>query len=432
MNAGHTKVSLWIAALININAIVGGAFFIIAPKISAITGGYAPLAWVGCALILFPVAVVFSRFAKKFPYAGGIYIYSKKALGKLAGFTAGWTYFVGGATGNAVLIDAFAEQILTIPYVANIFYTIGINKLGLSLVCTALCAILALHGIEIMEAAQIAISWVKIVPFVILAIGCIFLTKLNHLTTIVPQNNWFSDSLPLIIFSYIGIETCNSIAHKIKNGAENVSKATYISLFTTAVIYSVAHLGLILSMGTGGAKQGAFTRLAWIIGNKIGPSVATILSNLVLFSVAISYLGGAYSVFCSNNWILHSMSSGLKGPSKEWLAILNSKSEPTICIILQGIIMMTALVLGSKNPTWMIQASTVCVIFSFAVTVISYLKIFSIPYVLSGLSATLSVALMVFFATKELVESGFTAAITTASIAVAGVIVYLADRANSN
>lgn len=429
MNCKDSKtIPLWLAVLINVNVVIGGAFFINAPKISSFAGIVSPVLWLLFAIFFVPIAIVFARLASKFPCAGGIYVYSREALGRFPGFLTGWAYFIGSATGNAVLIDALSEQLLTVKTISNFFGLFGLAKLGLSLLMVALCILFSIGGAEILRTAQMTFSWLKLAPFLVLGAACFFSGKIENLNNIPISQTWFSDCLPIIIFAYIGIETCCAMAHVIKDGFKNVAKATHYSLLLTAIFYSIAQFGLIFALGQESFSSNCFNKLALILGNKIGFISPEFISIFVFVAIAASYLDGAYTVFCSNNWNIYAMAQDLRGPGKKIFASLNAYGEPTNCILVQGLLMAAFLAI-SKNQIWMIQVSVIAVVLAFLMTTLSYLVLFDIKKIfISGLASLASVLVISYFSTKELLESGLPSAIPLIIILFAGLFIYGLDR----
>ena len=428
MNCKDAKtIPLWLAVLININVVIGGAFFINAPKINSFAGVISPILWLVFAVFFVPIAIVFARLASKFPCAGGIYVYSREALGRFPGFLTGWAYFIGSATGNAVLIDALSAQLLSVKTISNFFDFFGLEKLGLSLLMVLFCTVFSIGGVEILRTAQMAFSWLKLIPFLVLGLACYFSGTIENLNNIPINKSWFSDCLPIIIFAYIGIETCCAMAHVIKDGFKNVAKATHYSLLLTAIFYSIAQFGLLFALGKDSFSPNCFNKLALILGNKISFLSPELLSTFVFLAIATSYLDGAYTVFCSNNWNIYAMSQDLKGPGKILFSNLNVFREPTNCILLQGSLMAAFLAI-SKNQIWMIQVSVIAVVLAFLMTTISYLVLFERKKIIvSGLASLASVLTITYFSTKELAEGGLASLLPLAIILFSGLVIYIFD-----
>ena len=104
-------IPLWVAIAININIVIGCAFFLSAPTLVNSLGIFAPFAWLMCGLILIPLIMVLAQLALTYPRAGGLYVYSTQSLGSFWGFVSGWGYFIGTSAANAAVIHAFSQAL---------------------------------------------------------------------------------------------------------------------------------------------------------------------------------------------------------------------------------------------------------------------------------------------------------------------------------
>ena len=189
------KISLWMAILINVNIVIGAGFFLIAPRINQTAGMLSPLSWLLVGLALFPLALVLSKLSKIYPDAGGIFVYSDKALGSLLGFISGWGYFIGTAAGNAVLLQEFGSQLqvfgYTIPFV---------NKLTINLLFTGFFMVLCCMDIKILGRFQIGITILKTVPLLLIVGSAFLLFSSTNISTAPISVNGLIKGIPLALF----------------------------------------------------------------------------------------------------------------------------------------------------------------------------------------------------------------------------------------
>ena len=105
----NKKISLLTAILININIVIGSAFFLNASLIAQKSKGLATITWLLVGFILLPLILILTSLSKKFPVSGGIYEFNYSILGSFSGFISGWGQYIGTAAGNAVVLDAFVK-----------------------------------------------------------------------------------------------------------------------------------------------------------------------------------------------------------------------------------------------------------------------------------------------------------------------------------
>ena len=137
------RIPFWVAIFININIVIGGAFFLGVQKISMQCGLFSPFAWLLCGLMLAPLVGIFAQLARRFPQAGGIYVYSQESLGQLWGYISGITYFIGSAAGSAVLIREFVIHAQEISYFSQPLKSMRLTGLSFEIFITLIFTILS-------------------------------------------------------------------------------------------------------------------------------------------------------------------------------------------------------------------------------------------------------------------------------------------------
>src|SRR5260370_2469784 len=83
-------MGFWDVLLFNIAAVLGPRWIAAA----AHNGTSSISLWFLAAVFFFmPMALVVTELSTRFPYEGGLYVWSKEAFGEFPGFEAGWTYW---------------------------------------------------------------------------------------------------------------------------------------------------------------------------------------------------------------------------------------------------------------------------------------------------------------------------------------------------
>lgn len=326
------KIPLWLAIIININIVVGGAFFIAAPKIAAIAGSFAPLTWIICGALIFPIVYSLSKLARRYPFAGGVYVYAQRNFGHFAGVISGWGYFLGAAAANAALIHVFNEKVFAIFDLIS--FSFKPNFFFLDILVSCIFAATVACGIRMLKPVQIALVTAKSWPFILILISV--LTKFfsgQASSFLAPaQSNWIISAVDIVVFAYLGIEAVCSIVEKIENPEKNGFWAIQGSFFVIVAIYSLAQWGLNFSLESLASSKDSFEILAsQICSNKF--FVLTIP-----ITIALSYIGGAYSMFYANNWNLYAIFHDEKKQNS--LTKLNCFGEPSGSVVIQTLMML--------------------------------------------------------------------------------------------
>jgi amino acid transporter len=107
--AGRRRLGLFDVLCIGVNATVGSGVFALPDDLQRAMGGFSPLAYVLCALLLLPVALSFAELSGRFDESGGAYVYARHAFGARVGFVIGWycwaNTFVSWAANTTLLVD---------------------------------------------------------------------------------------------------------------------------------------------------------------------------------------------------------------------------------------------------------------------------------------------------------------------------------------
>ncbi|MBM3886483.1 APC family permease, partial [Candidatus Dependentiae bacterium] len=151
----NKKISFLGAVLINTNIVIGSAFFLSAPDVSFKAGFMAPATWALCAVLLLPLALIFSNFAYRYPEAGGIYVYSENELGRFWGYLSAWMYFIGTVAGNAMVLRCCAKYLYEMAWIGTPLGCVGFSQLTLEVGLALFFAWLSLRNIQLFERAQV-------------------------------------------------------------------------------------------------------------------------------------------------------------------------------------------------------------------------------------------------------------------------------------
>ena len=411
------KISFFSAVLININIVIGAAFFLGAPDIAQKAGFLAPLAWLGCAALLLPLVFIFSKFARKYPEAGGIYVYSENELGRFWGYLGAWLYFIGTAAGNAMVLRCFAKYLYEIPVVTQSLNKVSISQLMLELLLVGIFSGISLRNIQLFERTQIVFSAFKMLPFLVLAIGAV---TLFSPTQFVQASSFASGSIfsvmSTVLLAYIGIEACSAIMDKIDNSAQRGFKVILTSFALIATIYAVAQL-LIIGIQGQSSENPFLAVFPQIISF---PGIATFGNQLVYTAILFSFLGGFYGMFYVNSWNLYAIAQQKSIAGSRFWQSLNAQQAPWASISLQAALLTIMLVVGN-NSNLLIVMGDLGVLLAYGLTAIAFM--WARPSIL-GCLGIISAAILGGFLLQEVCGMGWMETIPFWVIFVIGLVMY--------
>ncbi len=240
----HRALGLRDLVLFNLVAVVGLRWLATAAK----AGPSALALWSLAALFFFvPQGLVVTELASRFPEEGGIYQWTKRALGEKHGYVCGWCYWI-----NNVLY--YPNLLISTAVIAT--FVIGKGESGLAsnwtyvlsatLVCLWLAVLMNIVGVGTGKWLQNAGGIGTYIPGVVLiGLGAITLftgrPSANPITAqnIVPDlghmaglNLWAS-----IAFAFAGLELSSAMGGEVRNPRRTLPRAILISAPLIAFVY---------------------------------------------------------------------------------------------------------------------------------------------------------------------------------------------------
>lgn len=354
----------------SINIVIGGGFFLSASNVFASSGALAPINWLICGLILLPLVKVLASLSRLYPEAGGIYVYSKKTLGNFWGFFSGWGYFVGTAAGNAMLLHAFSAL------AQEMGFTLPISPFMFDVLFVAIFTILNLLNITILEQLSVMFTVLKAIPLGLVILALFFFFDPTNVTTAPIKPFGILESMPIVLFAFIGIEACCAISHKIKDGEKNAARAMLFALVLIMSIYALVQFGLLGILGVGTTNP-FFEIIPHITSN---PFVITWGNLLIKIAILSSFLGGFYSMFYANAWNLFALAKENTLPGSKKLTLLNKFHTPWIAVITQGLLIIVLLAIATKSYNTLMIMTDFGVVIAYILSAVTYFYTEKIPF----------------------------------------------------
>ncbi len=401
----HTKkISLFTAILMNINIIIGSAYFLGAGGILKKSGALSPITWIIWGFIMLPIVLILAKFTKIYPLAGGLYVYANKVLGSFWGFISGWSFFIGTIAGNSIIIYAFAQGISKLglkPLLAKV----GLTDLSLAMLLVLVFTLLNFANVNFLDKANKTFAILKSIPLFFVIIAAFFLFNVDNVISAPVNFSGFFESIPFIIFAYVGFECCCSITHQIKNGKKNASKAILLSFISIMIIYTVLQLSILGIFG-----QNSINPFLEILPKLTSNPLFINWGNGILqITILSSFLGGFYGMFYANNWILFAIAQEKSLPFSKHLTTLNKYQMPWVSVIVQAILTLTFLFI-TQNKYYLITMSDFAIVTSYLLITMAFVILFmknkAYKNVMLGMTGSFSAIIFLYFCFDELMKSG--------------------------
>ncbi len=320
MNEIKQKYGLLTAIAMVVGIVIGSGVFFKAEKVLSATGGNLPLgilAWIVGGLIVLICAYTFSILANRHLKVNGIVDYAENIVGKkYAYFMAWFMSFIYYPSLTSVLAWLSARYTGVL---------LGFSPVGAEVMIIAFVYMVALFAINVLSPIiagklQVATTFIKLVPLVLVGVVGLFVGLNNGLTvqnftTVVSEpagGPWVAlfTSVAACAFAYDGWIIATSINAELKNPKRNLPIALTLGMIIIIAVYVLYYIGL-----AGGAtnaemmangETGAITAFSNIFGSFAG-------SALFVF-VVISCLGTLNGLMIATSRGIYALSARNEGP----------------------------------------------------------------------------------------------------------------------
>ncbi|HKE37800.1 MAG TPA: APC family permease [Candidatus Baltobacteraceae bacterium] len=224
---------------------------------AAAAGPSSLLVWlIGCAAMFVPLSVVVIFLSSHYPEEGGMYVWSKRAYGRFAGFMTGWTYWASNlpyfpallyfAAGNALFVTGTNGGSLS----ASPWYFIGVAIFGLTL--ATVVNVLGLDVGKWLNNIGAYCRWT--VTLLLVALGAFALWKFGsatHINAATVRPGFALKELifwSVIAFAWTGPESLPFMAGEVKNPRRSIPVGLAIAAPAILIIYVVGTLSVLWTL----------------------------------------------------------------------------------------------------------------------------------------------------------------------------------------
>ncbi len=281
------QLTVWGIWLVAVNGMIGAGIFGVPAGAAALTGIYSPLVFLGCGALLTAIVLCFAELASYFRGTGGPILYLHTAFGPLAGFQAGWAFYVARATAFAANLNLMVASIawfwrpaeggaarallmglvvlaLTWPNVAGTRQ--GMRALGL-LTVLKLLPLLAL--------VAVGLAWLRPAAFPLA-------------NAPVPDFVGFGTAALLVIYAFVGWESAVVPAGESRDPSRDMPRALLLAMGVVTVLYVLVQAVAVAVLPELAQSERALVDVA---ARLFGPAGAVLLTAAVVASVGGNIAG---------------------------------------------------------------------------------------------------------------------------------------------
>ncbi|MCF6766687.1 APC family permease [Thiotrichales bacterium 19S3-7] len=355
--------------------------------VAAGLGASAIFFWILGAIVFFaPLVVIAVQLSRSHPDEGGMYAWTKRALGDKAGFMVAWLYWINTIFYYpAVLIflaTNFAYFIGRPDLIGNHYY-ISFTVLGAFWLIT----IISFYGIRankyLVDIGGIIGSFIPAIAIIILGFAAYFISGKSatdfSAVNLIPQGHILDNlsTLTIIMFAMAGIEIIPTFANSVKDAKRTLYYGLTLSAFILFGLYILGTIALNLVASPSHIESAAGLMQAFdIVGQEFEIGwFAKLMSFLLTFAefaaVSIWLLAPVIMFFkCTPKGIL-----------PDWLHRTNKYQAPRNALIFMGILVTLIVLLTNFLPTVntmyhaLILMATVLYFIPYLYLVVAYIKL---------------------------------------------------------
>ena len=276
-------IGRWGLAALVINSIIGSGIFGLPAIVAADLGRQSPFAYLVAAVGVGMIMGCFAEVASQFRQAGGPYLYTRVAFGRLLALEVAWLHWLSRLTAAAAAINLFSTYL-------GYFWPSAQRPLERSLLAAAILVVITgvnLLGVKVGAHLSSAFTIAKIAPLVVFAIaGLVYgfvhpaVTLANpHLTT---ATDWFNASL-VLLFAYGGFEGALVPMSEARDPQRDVPFAMLIAFLSVTLIYVLVQIVVIRVLPDPAQTDRPLAMAAQIFLGPAGAAFIAISALLALF-----------------------------------------------------------------------------------------------------------------------------------------------------
>lgn len=271
-------------------AAVLGTGVIALPALAAQAAGPASLlAWLGLVVLSVPLALTFAALGARFPDAGGVSTYVRKAFGPKAAAVVGWCFYF------AVPMGAPAAALFAGAYVAA---ALGGNTrtaiLTAALLIVAVTAV-NMFGVSVSGRMQLMLTVLLVGLLLTAVVASVPHARTENLQPFAP-NGWLAiaPAAALLVWSFAGWEAITHLAADFRRPSRDLPRAAMIAVVVVGVLYLGVAAASVLVLGpAAGSTEAPLSELLTIGLGGRSQLITAAAALLLTFGTMNAYYAGA-------------------------------------------------------------------------------------------------------------------------------------------
>jgi APA family basic amino acid/polyamine antiporter len=231
-------LSIFTAIAFAVGNMVGAGVFVLSGLIIDTAGPSAVLSYIGCGILVTFSGLSYAALASIYPENGGGYLFSRRMLGSLPGFIAGWAMYISLTISSAFVLLGFGIS-------ANLLLNISLDPRYFALAGLIFLGLLNIRGISEAGKLEVGLVVTKVIILTgLIAVGFLHISSSDFTPFFTSGTGGMLRGMTMVFFAYIGFQVVALMGGEIKESSRNVPIATLASIGIVAFIY----VGVIIAL----------------------------------------------------------------------------------------------------------------------------------------------------------------------------------------
>lgn len=359
-NDTSTKIGLYTATIIGMNAMIGSGIFTAPAILASNVGPAGILAYIFVVIAVWFMALSLARLAELYPQEGSFYTYAKQWGGHWVGLIAGFLYIIGLFIAMGLLCQMIGK------YLYELFPIATDQTWGLITLCALI--ILNMIGVSLSQLGQKILIVTTLFPLITTTIICLLNGSIANLQPFAPfgYTNVIKATRE-VIFGFFGFECAASLFPIVQNAQKNVPRALTYSIILVGIIY-VSFISSIIFSTPIDYFSNPHILLPDIL-KRVFPSQPWLIT-IIHVSIVSAMIGTVHSMIWSSSALLVSL---MKKILPQYT--IPQKHTHAISVFIVGICIFTSYV-SLHNINMFFNLTAVCIVSAY---LLSMFTLFTIP-----------------------------------------------------
>jgi amino acid efflux transporter len=242
---GSGSVTLWQGIALYVGAVLGTGIIGL-PAIAARTAGPASLlAWAALIVLSVPLAATFALLGARYPDAGGVSTYVRRAFGDGAAAVTGWWFYL------AIPVGSPAAGLFAGAYVAAEVGGGRATVLGVAAALVCVTVLANVFGLRVSGRLQLGLAGALVVLLSAAAAASLPHARWQNLHPFAPEG-WpaVGSAVALVIWGFAGWEAIAHLAGEFSHPARDLPRAAAAAVAIVGTLYMAVATATVVVLGT--------------------------------------------------------------------------------------------------------------------------------------------------------------------------------------